>query len=100
MPYPELFMWWAIVISAGIGFIAVVSVYLYMSQRKERKENIQTKTGIIRLGKDFVFVWITFILLTLYIISIGNSSSLVFALGNIIVELAMVIYLWKNRSKS
>jgi hypothetical protein len=100
LPYQELFTWWAIVIGAGIGFIVIVSVYLYVSQLKKLKENTQTKTGIIRIGKDFVFVWVTLILLTLYIVSIGNSSSLIFALGNIIIEIFMVIVLLKNKSKS
>jgi len=97
--YPELFPWWAIVISSGIGFTTLVSIYLYMSQRKQREEN-QTKTGIGSVAKDFIFVWVLLTLLILYIVSIGNSSETLFAAGNIVVELVLVTYLLKNRSKS
>ena len=99
IPYPELFLWWAIVISAGIAFLILVSIYLYVSQRKKREEN-KIKTGITRVVVDFIFVWVLFGLLLLYIVSIGNSSITLFAAGNIVVEIVLVIYLLKNKTKS
>ena len=98
-PYPELFPWWAIVISAGIAFLTLVSIYLYVSQRKKFVEN-KTKTSITRVVVDFIFVWVLFGLLLLYIVSIGNSSITLFAVGNIVVEIVLVIYLLKNKTKS
>jgi hypothetical protein len=96
--YPELFTWWAIVISSGIAFTTLVSIYLYASQRKKREET-KTKAGISIVVKDFIFVWVLLALLILYIVSIGNSSENLFAAGNIVVELVLVIYLLKNRTK-
>jgi hypothetical protein len=98
-PYPELFTWWAIVISAGIVFLTIVSVYLYASQRKKYVEN-KRNIGIGRVILDFIFVWVLLGLLVLYIVSIGNSSVMLFAAGNIIVETVLVIYLLKNRTES
>jgi len=98
-PYPELFLWWAIVISAGIAFLTLVSIYLYVNQRKKFVEN-KTKKGITKVIVDFIFVWILFSLLLLYIVSIGNSSITLFAAGNIVVEIVLVIYLLKNKTKS
>ena len=98
-PYPELFSWWAIVISAGIAFLTFVSIYLYVSQRKKFVEN-KTKKGTTRVIVDFIFVWVLFGLLLLYIVSIGNSSITLFATGNIVVEIVLVIYLLKNKPKS
>ncbi len=98
IPYPELFLWWAIVISSGIAFTTLVSICLYVSQRKQL-EGIRTKIGIGRVAKDFIFVWVLLALLVLYIVSIGNSSDTLFAAGNIVVELVLVIYLLKNRIK-
>jgi phosphatidylglycerophosphate synthase len=98
IPYPELFPWWAIVISSGIAFTTLVSIYLYVSQRKLREEN-HKKTGISRVGRDFIFVWVLLALLILYIVSIGNSTDTLFAAGNIVVELVLFIYLLKNGTK-
>jgi len=53
-----------------------------------------------KLIKDFIFVWSLLGLLILYIISIGTGSSILFAGGNIIVEVILIIYTMKNKAKS
>ncbi len=39
-----------------------------------------------------MFVWILLALLMLYVVSIGERSSMLFAVGNIVVEILLVIY--------
>jgi len=100
MPYPELFAWWAYTITWGILFLILVSVYLYLGNGKRREPKSGGIAHVIKIVKDFVFVWSLLGLLVLYIISIGNGSSILFASGNIIVEVILIIYTVKNRAKS
>nr|MDO8134910.1 hypothetical protein [Candidatus Njordarchaeum guaymaensis] len=97
MPYPELFIWWAISISWGITFLILVSIYLYANSRIRRKESSRTTANTVRLGKDFVFVWVLLGLLVFYIVSVNIGSAVIFAAGNIIVEAILIVYLAKNR---
>ncbi len=57
-----------------------------------------------RVAKDFIFVWVLLGLLVFYIFSVqlgtGRLSEVVFALGNIVVEVLLVFYLLKNRDKT
>ena len=46
---------------------------------------------------DFIFVWVLAGLLALYIFTINNSSATIFAVGNIVVELILVVYTVKHR---
>jgi hypothetical protein len=90
-------MWWAVSISGGIVFLILVSIYLYGNSRTIRKEIIRTTANRLRLGKDFVFVWVLLGLLVFYIVSVNIGSSVIFATGNIIVEAILIVYLIKNR---
>jgi hypothetical protein len=99
-PYPELFAWWAITITGGIIFLVLVSAYLYVGNRKRREGSKGGLALFGKLAKDFVFVWSLLGLLVLYIVSIGNGSSILFACGNIVVEVFLIIYIVTNRAKS
>jgi hypothetical protein len=46
----------------------------------------------VRWAKDFVFVWILIGLLVLYVVSIGEGSYLLFAAGNVVVEIILIVY--------
>ncbi len=96
----NLFSWWSIVITSGIIFLTLVSIYLYVYSRNKRDKGKGVLYNLANLGLDFVFVWILLSLLVLYIISIGGVSSTLFALGNIIIEAVLIIYLLKNRTKT
>lgn len=95
----DLFSWWAMVITGGIIFLTLVSVYLYLYSRNRREKNSGVLANATKLGVDFVFVWVLLSLLVLYIISIGSVSSILFALGNVVVEVFLVVYLLKNAIK-
>ena len=98
IPYPDLFNWWAATISAGSIFLVLVSIYLYIDSNKRRMESSQAKTSILNVGYRFVFVWVLLGLLSLYIVSIHIGSAILFAGGNIIVEVVLIIYCLKNRT--
>jgi uncharacterized membrane protein YbhN (UPF0104 family) len=100
MPYPELFIWWAASISGGSIFLTLVSIYLYTASRSKRKEDKTKTSHTLRIGKRFVFIWVLLSLLVFYIVSISIGSTLIFALGNIIVEALLLVYLLKNKTKS
>jgi hypothetical protein len=74
----------------------VIGIYLYTSSRAERKEGAQ-KWSLIKLVKDFTFTWILLGLLVFYIISINIGSSTIFAIGNIVVEVILILYILRNR---
>jgi Flp pilus assembly protein TadB len=96
----DLFQWWAATISAGSVFLTLVGVYLYLESRKRRKEVAGKKArGKRRLLTDFIFVWVLLGLLIFYIVSIDIGSDMIFAAGNILVEVALIIYLLKNKTK-
>jgi uncharacterized protein YacL len=111
MPSLDLFGWWALSISFSSVFLAVISIYLYLdsrSRRRERIERITKEASMAKLVKNFSFVWVLLGLLVFYIFSIqlaltqlgaGTLSELVFALGNIVVEALLVLYLIRNREK-
>jgi uncharacterized membrane protein len=94
--YPELFDWWVVSISASIVFLTMVAIFLYVNSRgRRRKASLETrKTG--KLRGNFIFVWVLIGLLVLYVVSINMGSYILFAFGNIVVELALIIYLARN----
>lgn len=152
----DLFAWWAVSISSGIVFLTIVSIYLYIGSRAERKES-RRKTakehpnesiayialtamsivlasaqslwwllpgilffllsifsaveqqwgrakgtrlkGVGSIVKNFIFVWVLLGLLVFYIVTIQLGSIVLFAVGNIIVEALLIVYLWKNSTK-
>ena len=99
MAYPELFSWWAITISWGIVFLVAVSTYLYIGSRKRLERSSKVAENVINLIQDFVFIWALLGLLVLYIVSIGNGSSILFAVGNVIIEIILFVYAIRYRTK-
>ena len=95
--YPELFDWWVASISASIVFLTMVAIFLYVNSRgRRRKASMETrKTG--KLGSSFIFVWVLLCLLFLYVVSVNMGSYILFAFGNVVVELVLIIYLARNR---
>lgn len=98
MAYSELFIWWASTISAGTLFLVMVSVYLYLDSLKRLKD--REKKSFTKIGRGFIFVWALMGLLILYLVSINRGSSLLFAVGNIVFESILVVYIVKNKTKS
>ena len=94
MDYSNLFGWWISSITFNIVFVIFASIYLY----RRRKILAQPLTGsrIVRWAKDFVFVWILLGLLVLYVVSVGQGSYILFAVGNIVVEIVLIYYVVHN----
>ena len=95
----NLFTWWVIAITFSIIFLILVSIFLFFDSRKKRREGIQKRTGASQIVIEFVFVWILISLLILYIVSINLVSATLFAVGNIIVEVILSIYLIRNKGQ-
>jgi cobalamin synthase len=94
----ELFPWWVASISFSIVFLTLVSIYLYRSRNHETTED-KGKTRANDIAVSFVFVWILIGLLFFYILSVRIGSALVFAIGNIAVEVILLAYLLKNKAE-
>ena len=75
-------------------FLIAVSIFLYL-RRKNRSEKAPLSHARLT---DFVFVIVLVGLLGLYIVSINRTSSLIFALGNILVEIVLVVYTVRNKT--
>jgi hypothetical protein len=86
-------IWWAASIIWSIAFLIAVSLFLYV----KRKSSTGGESGPGKLS-DFVFVFVLVGLLALYIASINRASSLLFAVGNIVVEVILVIYTMRNKT--
>jgi amino acid transporter len=111
VPTLDLFAWWALCISFSSAFLVVISIYLYSGNRTKRRDKDEKQAkeaNTARLIKNFTFVWVLLGLLVFYIFSIqlalsqlgaGTLSEVVFAFGNIIVEILLVFYLLRNREK-
>lgn len=97
MPFPNLFIWWATAITFGVIFLVLVSVYLYVNRCKNREQCNYPTVEKYKLEKNFTFVWILLGLLILYITSISGGSYTLFAIGNIIVEGVLIVYIIRNR---
>ena len=82
-------------ISWSALFLIAVSFYLYWKRRPQ----LGFSRGIIGKAKDFMFVWILTSLLILYIFTINNNSAVIFAAGNIVVEIVLVVYTVRNRGR-
>ncbi len=93
------FTWWILTISWSIAFLIAVSVYLYSNSKPKRTEGHVTAATKTSLGQDFVFVWVLVGLLVFYIVSVYLGSSLIFAAGNIVVEVVLILYLLKTSHK-
>jgi hypothetical protein len=97
-PYPDLMLFWAVCITWSALFLTAVSIYLYADSRKSRGKNGQTKARQFRMVRDFVFVWVLLGLLGLYIASINVGSSVIFAVGNVVVEAILILYAAKSKT--
>ena len=73
----------------------VTGIYLYVNSRAERKEDAQ-KQSLLKVVKDFRFSWILVGLLIFYIITIYLASAPLFAVGNIVVEVILILYIVSN----
>ena len=93
LPYQELFSWWAATITTGIMFLVVVSSAIYYW----RKRPVTTKSNASKVLREFAFVWALMTLLILYIISINLGSYVLFAIGNVVVEILLLIYVYIKR---
>jgi hypothetical protein len=93
LPYQELFSWWAATITSGIMFLIVVSSAIYYW----RKRPVSSKSTASNVVREFSFVWALMALLILYLISINLGSYILFAIGNIIVEVLLLIYVFLKR---
>jgi hypothetical protein len=96
MIYSELLGWWSISISWSATFLIAVSLYLYWDRRKRFTESARV-LGRVRV-RDFLFVWVLIGLLGLYIVSIYRGSSVVFAAGNLVVEVVLIVYTFRNKT--
>ena len=96
MQYANLFGWWIVSITFNILFVIAASVYLYGRERKRGPGMPTGKGRIVRVVKDFTFVWILCGLLLFYIYSVGEGSALIFGVGNIAVEILLLFYVVRN----
>jgi uncharacterized membrane protein len=93
-----LFDWYVITISFSIVFLIVTSILLY-SRRRVAAGSVRTRASVSQIVRDFIFVWILISLLALYIVTVMVASYPLFATGNIIVELLLLFYVYRNRPK-
>jgi len=108
MPEIDLFTWWALSISFSSIFLTLVSIYLFIDSKSRRKEDTRRKASALNVGREFAFVFVLLGLLVFYIFSIqlarasalGVLAEAVFTVGNIIVEVLLVLYLLRNREKA
>jgi hypothetical protein len=98
MASSDLLLWWSVSISWSAVFLVAVSLYLYWDRRIRHPEGSQVLNQF-RLS-DFVFVWVLIGLLGLYIVSIYRGSSLIFAVGNVVVEIILVTYAFRHRLRA
>jgi hypothetical protein len=95
MPYAGLFSWWISSITFNIVFVIAASIYLYVRRTTPEKEALRGVKKLIRVVEDFVFVWVLLGLLVFYIYSVAVGSYTLFAAGNIVVEVLLVVYVLK-----
>ncbi|MGA1974399.1 MAG: hypothetical protein ABSG92_02080 [Conexivisphaerales archaeon] len=92
-----LFDYYIITISFSIAFILAVSLFLY-SKRKGPAAGGQVRTSVRTTLANFTFICVLTALLVFYIVTVYIRSYMLFAIGNIVVELLLVYYVMKNRS--
>ncbi len=89
MPYADLFGWWIATITWSIAFPIAVSLYLYRRRPGKQPAKAERKLGFVG---DFTFVWFLLGLLAFYIATVSQGSALGFAVGNIVVEALLLLY--------
>ena len=92
----DLFGWWVLSISSSIVFLTLISIYIYRTRNGSCKTKQKGTTKDVTA--NFAFVWVLFGLLVFYVVTVQMGSSLMFAAGNIVVEIALIAYLLKNRT--
>ncbi|MGD0803228.1 MAG: hypothetical protein ABSA11_04050 [Candidatus Bathyarchaeia archaeon] len=97
LPYPDLFVWWAGTITFGILFIVCVSAVLYLLSKKKVVASTSIVNGLILTAKNYAFVWVLLTLLVLYLVSIDGQNYLMFAAGNVVIEVLVFGYLLATR---
>jgi L-asparagine transporter-like permease len=100
MDYYDLFNFWIISISWSIAFLILISIYLYSNTNPKGDGNNQKKRNPVSVVKDQVIIWFLLGLLIFYVVSIKLGSDILFAVGNILVEAMLIIYIAKNRKKA
>jgi len=95
MPYSELFGWWISSITFNILFVIAASIYLYIRKKKPEKEAFRGVGKLVHIVKDFAFVWVLLGLLLFYVYSVGVGSYVIFAAGNVVVEVLLALYVIK-----
>jgi len=95
MPYAELFNWWIFSITFNILFVIAASIYLYVRRKTPEKQTLRGAGKLIRVVKDFTFVWVLLGLLVFYVYSVGVGSYILFGTGNIVVEVLLILYVVK-----
>ncbi len=93
----DLFGWWMISISSSIVFLTLISIYIYVT--RNGKCETEKKGRFRNVVSNFAFVWVLIGLLLFYIVSVNFGSSLLFAVGNMVVEALLVGYTLKNRTE-
>jgi hypothetical protein len=91
MLYAGLFDWWIATISWSIAFPIVVSIYLYR-HRVHPQPASPKKQSRFHVIEDFTFVWFLLGLLAFYVVAVSQASYTFFALGNVAVEILLIIY--------
>jgi Na+/H+ antiporter NhaD/arsenite permease-like protein len=100
MGYYQVFNFWVISISWSIVFLIIIAIYLYKSTRVKSEKSAPRKRSHVDLAKDQAIIWFLLGLLAFYIISVEVGSDTLFAVGNIAVEVMLVVYVWKNQKKA
>jgi hypothetical protein len=93
MLYADLFWWWIATITWSIAFPIAVSLYLYSRRPGKQPARPGRKFGLLR---DFTFVWFLVGLLVFYILTVSQGSALLFAVGNIVVEALLLLYVFRS----
>jgi hypothetical protein len=94
-----LFELWEVTITWSIAFLLLVSFFLY-GKRKRPAGAEHVRVGPRKFLEDFTFVWVLMFLLAFYIVTIDLRSSVLFAVGNVFVELFLVYYILKSRIRT
>lgn len=90
-----MFGWWIGSITFNIVFVIAAAIYLYMRRTKKEKEVLRGMGELVHILKGFVFVWVLLGLLVFYVYSVGVGSYILFAAGNVAVEVLLVVYVFK-----
>ena len=94
-----LFELWELTITWSIAFLLLVSFFLY-GKRKRPAAAAHSRASPRLFLADFTFVWVLVFLLVFYIVTIDLRSFVLFAVGNVFVEIFLVYYILKNRIRS